>query len=87
MKIYRTRATESLTDPYIEGETVCMLTPCPYYDREGIKSWLSDMAEEGLFLKKNGFFLGLAFFEYKKQGDRNYSDRGRFAFQCCCTST
>ncbi len=72
MKFYRTRATESLTDPYIEGETVIMCTPCPYYDREGIKSWLSDMAEEGLYLKKNGFFLGLSFFEYKKKKNVKY---------------
>lgn len=39
------------------------LTPCPAYDVEGMESWLSDLAEEGLFLTQDGFFCGFGFFE------------------------
>lgn len=40
------------------------LPPCPAYDVEGMESWLSDMAHKGLFLAKDGFFAGVATFEY-----------------------
>ena len=39
------------------------LIPCPDYDVEGMESWLSYMAANGLLLKKSGFFGDLAFFE------------------------
>ena len=42
---------------------VYRLPPCPDYDIEGIESWLGDMAETGLFLSRDGFFLGFAIFE------------------------
>ncbi len=39
------------------------LPPCPAYDIESTESWLESMALKGLFLKKNGFFAGIAAFE------------------------
>lgn len=39
------------------------LPPCPAYDVEGMESWLSELAQEGLFLSKDGFFCGAATFE------------------------
>lgn len=39
------------------------LPPCPAYDVEGMESWLSGLAREGLFLAKDGFFCGTAAFE------------------------
>ncbi len=39
------------------------LPPCPAYDIEGMQSWLSDMAKDGLLLSKYGFFAGFAIFE------------------------
>lgn len=41
---------------------VCRLAPCPSYDVEGMESWLSELAQEGLLLEPDGFFAGLAFF-------------------------
>ena len=43
---------------------VYRLAPCPAYDVEGMESWLCDMAQKGLFLTKDGFFAGVAVFEY-----------------------
>lgn len=37
--------------------------PCPAYDVEGMEKWLSDQAEKGLFLTKDGFFINFASFE------------------------
>ena len=39
------------------------LPPCPDYDVEGMESWLGDMAANGLFLSRDGFFAGVAIFE------------------------
>lgn len=39
------------------------LCPCDSYDVEGIQSWLEDLAEEGLFLIKDGVFGGVFSFE------------------------
>lgn len=39
------------------------LPPCPEYDIEGMESWLSDMAADGLHLSRDGFFAGFAIFE------------------------
>lgn len=41
---------------------ICRLAPCPSYDVEGMESWLSELAQEGLLLEPDGFFVGLAFF-------------------------
>ena len=49
---------------YKKGQKTYRLAPCPAYDVEGMESWLSDMAEKGLFLAKDGFFAGIARFEY-----------------------
>lgn len=46
-----------------EKKTYYRLAPCPAYDVEGMESWLSDLAEQGLFLTKDGFFCGFGFFE------------------------
>ena len=48
------------------------LPPCPSYDVEGMEQWLSDMANEGLFLAKDGFFLGVATFERGKPKKAKY---------------
>ena len=41
-----------------EKKTYYRLVPCPSYDVEGMESWLEDLAEEGLFLTRDGFFCG-----------------------------
>lgn len=45
------------------GKRVYRLVPCPWYDVEGIESWLESMAKEGLFLRKEAFFGGFTSFE------------------------
>ena len=35
---------------------VLRLPPCPDYDVEGTECWLTDLAREGLLLKKDGLF-------------------------------
>ena len=42
---------------------VYRLPPCPSYDAEGMESWLADLAGQGLFLCRDGFFAGVAAFE------------------------
>jgi len=44
-------------------KTVYRLPPCPAYDLRTLEDWLTDLAKEGLFLKKEGFFAGVAAFE------------------------
>lgn len=39
------------------------LPPCPVYDLEGTESWLSDMAQRGYLLSRDGFFAGFGVFE------------------------
>ncbi len=43
--------------------SVYRLPPCPAYDLNTLESWLTDLASEGLYLKKEGFFAGIAAFE------------------------
>lgn len=43
-------------------KTVYRLAPVPAYDVEGMESWLSDLAAEGLLLTKDGFFCGVGYF-------------------------
>lgn len=45
------------------GRHTYRLPPCPAYDVEGMESWLSGLAQEGLFLARDGFFCGIATFE------------------------
>ena len=45
-----------------EKKTIYRLVPCPAYDVEGMEGWLSDLAEQGLFLSRDGFFCGFGFF-------------------------
>jgi len=46
-----------------EKRRVYRIAPCPSYDVEGMESWLTDMAGEGLLLSRDGFFAGVASFE------------------------
>lgn len=46
-----------------EPKHVYRLPPCPSYDMEGMESWLTDMAAEGLLLSKDGFFVGIGCFD------------------------
>ncbi|MBQ3107100.1 MAG: DUF2812 domain-containing protein [Firmicutes bacterium] len=46
-----------------EKNTLHRLPPCPAYDVEATESWLTDLAEEGWLLQKDGFFGGFASFE------------------------
>ena len=46
------------------SKTVYRLPPCPDYDTAMTESWLEHLAQsEGLFLTRDGFFMGLGFFE------------------------
>lgn len=38
------------------------IPPCAKYDVAGMESWLEDMAQKGLFLERDGLFLGFATF-------------------------
>lgn len=40
-----------------------LTAPCPIYDIEGMESWLSGLAEKGLFLSSDGFLFGFGFFD------------------------
>lgn len=42
---------------------VLRLPPCPDYDVESTECWLTDLAREGLLLKKDGLFAGVGVFE------------------------
>ena len=55
-----------------EGKQVWKIPPCPVYDVEGMESWLSDMARQGLLLCKDGFFAGFAAFERKEPCEMRY---------------
>ena len=46
------------------GKHTFRLPPCPAYDIEGMESWLSDLAMEGLFLTEEGFFGWIGHFVY-----------------------
>ena len=43
-----------------EPKLVYQLIPCPQYDVSGMECWLSEMAEQGLMLQKDGFLFGVA---------------------------
>ena len=42
-----------------EGKQVWKIPPCPVYDVEGMESWLSDMARQGLFTVQGRIFRWL----------------------------
>ena len=48
-----------------EPKLVHRVIPCPEYEVASMEQWLSDMAEQGLLLQKDGFFFGIATFEKK----------------------
>jgi len=51
---------------YKNGQHIYRIPPCPAYDISGMENWLSDLAEEGLLLMQDGFFAGVATFEYRE---------------------
>lgn len=46
-----------------ERKTVYKIAPRPIYDVEKTEAWLEHLAQEGLFLTKNGFFAFTGYFE------------------------
>ena len=56
----------------MKKKTAHWLLPCPAYDVESMESWLGDLAEQGLFLQKDGFFAGIAFFDRGKPNPTRY---------------
>ena len=46
-----------------ETKTIYRLVPCPQYDLSGMEHWLSDMAQNGWLLQKEGITFGIAGFE------------------------
>lgn len=66
-----------------EKKTYYRLAPCPTYDVEGLESWLEDLAEEGFFLTRDGFFCGFGFFHKEEPRKLKYrlqakQDHGSF---------
>lgn len=57
---------------YKPGQHVYRIPPCPSYDIAGMEKWLADLAEKGLFLTKDGFFAGIATFEYGEPKKAKY---------------
>lgn len=55
-----------------EGRHVYRLPPCPSYDVEGMESWMTDMAKDGLLLTKDGFFAGVATFKQSNPQNLKY---------------
>ena len=45
-----------------EEKLIYRLTPCPARDIDAMEAWLEDMAAQGLFLTKDGFFCGFGIF-------------------------
>lgn len=64
-----------------ESKLVYRLIPCPQYDVSGMECWLSEMAEEGLILQKDGFLFGFATFE------KTTPQRIRYSLQAASKST
>ena len=46
-----------------EEKTMVRPVPCSAWDLEGMESWLSDLASEGLHFQKDSFLLGFASFD------------------------
>lgn len=57
---------------YKTGQHVYRLPPCPSYDISGMESWLSALAEKGLFLTQDGFFAGFASLEVREPRKAEY---------------
>jgi len=57
---------------YKIGQHIYRIPPCPAYDISGMENWLSDLAEEGLVLMQDGFFAGIATFEYREPQQVKY---------------
>lgn len=45
-----------------ETQYAYRIPPCAKYDIAGMESWLEDLAAQGLFLERDGLFLGIATF-------------------------
>ena len=59
-----------------EVKTVRRYPPCPDYDVEAMESWLSDMADQGLVLSRDGFFFGFGYFEKTEPKKMRYRLEG-----------
>lgn len=57
---------------YKIGQRVYRLPPCSPFDVKGMECWLGDMALEGFFLVKDGFFAGIAAFEFNEPQTAKY---------------
>lgn len=64
-----------------EPKLVRRLIPCPQYDVSGMECWLSEMAQQGLVLEKDGLFCGIATFE------KTVSQKIRYCLQAAGKST
>ena len=53
-----------MSKKYKEGQHIHKFLPCPSYEISRVENWLSDLAEEGLLLTKDGIFAGVATFEF-----------------------
>jgi len=53
-------------------KNVHRLAPCADYDVETMEQWLIDLAAEGLFLSKDGFFMGFGTFERRQPNKVRY---------------
>lgn len=54
-----------MSKTYKTGQHVYRVIPCPAYEISCLENWMSDMAEAGLHLTKDGIFAGIATFEYR----------------------
>lgn len=63
-----------------ESSYAYRIPPCSKYDIAGMESWLEDMAAKGLFLDKDGLFLGFATFV------RSQPEQLRFRLEATDTS-
>ena len=50
-----------------EEKLIYRLTPCPARDMDTMEAWLEDMAAQGLFLTKDGFFCGFGIIFFPSQ--------------------
>lgn len=64
-----------------EPKLAYRLIPCPQYDVSGMECWLSEMAEQGLILQKDGFLFGFATFE------KTTPQKIRYSLQAAAKST
>ena len=55
-----------MSKTYKAGQHIYRVLPCPSYEISCLENWMSDMAEAGFHLVKDGIFAGIATFEYRE---------------------